>query len=86
MRIQLFTGRLWAALIVAGAVAGNALAQDPREIVREAIDHWRGVSSMGEMTMVIHRPDWERSMSMQAWTETWHVPSPFAMRPGGGGH
>lgn len=38
------------------------------EIVRAAIDHWRGLSSYTEMTMVIHRPDWERSMTIQAWT------------------
>ena len=49
----------------------TSLAQepDPAEIIRKAMDHWRGVNSFGEMTMIIHRPDWERSMSMQAWTE-----------------
>ena len=41
---------------------------DPREIVREAIEHWRGVASTGEMRMTIHRPDWERTMTMQSWT------------------
>lgn len=49
-----------------------ALAQevsDARSIVKGAIDHWRGVSSVAEMTMVIHRPDWERTMSMRAWTK-----------------
>jgi outer membrane lipoprotein-sorting protein len=39
------------------------------DIVRDALNHWRGTSSQGEMTMTIHRPDWERSMSMQSWTE-----------------
>lgn len=39
------------------------------QIVRDAIDHWRGLSSYTEMTMVIHRPDWERSMTMRAWTK-----------------
>ncbi len=39
------------------------------DIVRAAVDHWRGISSYSEMTMVIHRPDWERRMSMQAWTK-----------------
>ena len=47
----------------------TARASEARDIVRKAIDHWRGVSSVGEMTMIIHRPDWERSMSMQAWTQ-----------------
>jgi outer membrane lipoprotein-sorting protein len=50
------------------AAAVPATAQDAREIVKGAIDNWRGLSSYGEMTMVIHRPSWERSMSMRAWT------------------
>ncbi len=41
---------------------------DPRELIEKAMDHWRGVTSYTEMTMVIHRPDWERTMSMQSWT------------------
>ncbi len=40
-----------------------------KEIVRAALNHWRGLTSRGEMTMTIHRPDWERSMSMQSWTQ-----------------
>lgn len=43
--------------------------RDATQIVRDAIDHWRGLTSYTEMTMVIHRPDWERSMTMRAWTK-----------------
>jgi len=43
--------------------------RDARQIVRDAVDHWRGLSSYTVMTMVIHRPDWERSMTMEAWTK-----------------
>jgi len=51
-------------------LAAQALhANEAREIVRAAIDYWRGTSSVGEMTMTIHRPDWERTMSMRAWTQ-----------------
>ena len=42
---------------------------DATQIVRDAINHWRGLSSYTVMTMVIHRPDWERSMTMEAWTK-----------------
>jgi outer membrane lipoprotein-sorting protein len=42
---------------------------EPRQLVEKAMEHWRGVSSFTELTMVIHRPDWERSMSMRAWTK-----------------
>ena len=50
----------------AGADSGS---RDAKDIVRDAIDHWRGTTSQGAMTMTIHRPDWERSMSMQSWTQ-----------------
>ena len=43
--------------------------RDATQIVRDAIDHWRGLTSYTVMTMVIHRPDWERSMTMEAWTK-----------------
>jgi outer membrane lipoprotein-sorting protein len=42
---------------------------DPRDLIKQAMDHWRGLSSYSEMTMTIHRSDWERSMSMRSWTE-----------------
>jgi outer membrane lipoprotein-sorting protein len=50
------------------AVAGEG-ERDARQIVRDALNHWRGLSSHGVMTMTIHRPDWERSMTMETWTE-----------------
>ena len=51
------------------AGARDAKPPDAKQIVREAWDYWRGTSSYAEMTMTIHRPDWERSMSMRAWTQ-----------------
>jgi outer membrane lipoprotein-sorting protein len=51
--------------LAAGADTGE---RDATQIVRDALNHWRGLSSQGEMTMTIHRPDWERSMSMLTWT------------------
>jgi len=49
---------------------GAALAQEmtAAEIIRKAMDHYRGLTSYSEMTMTIHRPDWERTMTMRAWT------------------
>ena len=43
--------------------------RDATQIVRDAVNHWRGLASDSVMTMVIHRPDWERSMTMRAWTK-----------------
>ena len=56
-------------LVCVASVALPAGSQDATAIVRAAVDNWRGKSSYGEMTMTIHRPSWERTMSMRAWTE-----------------
>ncbi len=55
-------------LLCVSAIAATG-ERDATQIVRDALNHWRGLSSRGEMTMTIHRPDWERSMSMQTWTQ-----------------
>lgn len=49
--------------------SSHAADRSAKEIVRDALNHWRGLTSHGEMTMTIHRPDWERTMSMRSWTE-----------------
>ena len=59
------------ALLLSTLLATSALAEDrdATTIVKDAMDHWRGLSSDTVMTMVIHRPDWERSMTMRGWTK-----------------
>lgn len=68
--------KLHISLLTLLLVLPHAYAQEPSEpefdatqIVRDAVNHWRGVSSYTEMSMVIHRPDWERKMTMRAWTK-----------------
>ena len=53
-------------LLLTGSVYSAEI--DPRDLIQKAMDHWRGTSSYSEMSMTIHRPDWERSMSMRSWT------------------
>jgi outer membrane lipoprotein-sorting protein len=62
-------GRLFLILFVLGLQGSAAWSQDATQIVRESLEYWRGVSSYTEMTMTIHRPDWERSMSMRGWSQ-----------------
>ena len=66
MKARTFTFALFLLSSCAFADTGD---RDATQIVRDAIDHWRGLSSHGEMTMTIHRPDWERTMSMESWSE-----------------
>jgi outer membrane lipoprotein-sorting protein len=56
-------------LLLSLTAAADTGSRDARDIVRDALNHWRGTSSQGAMTMTIHRPDWERSMSMESWTQ-----------------
>ncbi len=55
--------------LVLPALVAAGEERDAKQIVRDAVDHWRGLSSYTVMTMVIHRPDWERGMTMRAWTK-----------------
>lgn len=49
----------------------SSMAQetDATQLVRNAMDHWRGLTSHSSMTMTIHRPDWERKMTMESWSK-----------------
>lgn len=47
----------------------RAQEMDAAQLVRNALDHWRGLTSYSDMTMTIHRPDWERSMTMKSWSK-----------------
>jgi hypothetical protein len=49
-----------------GALAEDLTAVD---IIRKAMDHYRGQTSYSETTMIIHRSDWQREISMRVWTE-----------------
>jgi len=58
-------------ILIAGLFPSLVLSADidPRDLIQKAMDHWRGTSSYSEMSMTIHRPDWERTMSMRSWTQ-----------------
>jgi len=63
---------MMALLMIPALFSMQLMAEEPTDakaLVRAAMDHWRGINSYSEMTMTIHRPDWERSMSMRAWSE-----------------
>lgn len=53
------------------ALAGfgpRAYAEDADAIIKAAIDYWRDTSSYSVSEMIIHRPDWERRMTIRVWT------------------
>ena len=59
--------------IVAGAVLASSAARaapapNADDLVRTAVDYWRGKSSYINVEMTVHRPEWQRSLSMAGWT------------------
>ncbi|MBU6299746.1 MAG: outer membrane lipoprotein-sorting protein [Alphaproteobacteria bacterium] len=46
-----------------------AAGPNPDALLRAAFDNWRAKSSTTEVTMTVHRPDWERTSQMKAWTQ-----------------
>lgn len=62
---------LLSALFVMMAPATRVAAAEPvsaRDLIAGVIDLTRGQTSYAEFAMVIHRPDWERSSKLVAWT------------------
>lgn len=49
-------------------IAPATAAPDATALLKAAFDNWRSKSSATEISMTVHRPDWERSLEMKAWT------------------
>jgi len=58
----------WLLIIPSLLIAPAAHAMDAAQLIKSAIEYWRDTSSYTEMTMTIHRPDWQRTMTMKVWT------------------
>ena len=61
----------WVALLVA-LPSRAARSMDAQTLVQESFAYWRGQASVALVDMTVHRPDWERTMTIQAWTEGEH--------------
>lgn len=66
---QLLRGIYCLLFVTFTSVCGAADTTDPAAIVQASFEHYRGQASEATIEMVIHRPDWERAMQMQVWTE-----------------
>ncbi|MEA1889597.1 MAG: outer membrane lipoprotein-sorting protein [Pseudomonadota bacterium] len=69
MKLSSFIYFLFAvSTVIFSASAYGDAKSDARSIIEAAINHYRGLTSYSEMTMAIHRPDWERTMSLKGWS------------------
>jgi len=53
-------------LLVSFILYSHANAQDGQSLVKAAVDYYRGETSIATVDMVIHRPNWERTLSIKA--------------------
>ncbi|MFW5735582.1 MAG: outer membrane lipoprotein-sorting protein [Oceanidesulfovibrio sp.] len=58
---------IMAAWLALSAGAAHAVTGD--ELVQRAHDYLRGRTSVSVVEMTIHRPNWERTMTIKAWTK-----------------
>jgi len=63
----LVTMYLLAVVLVLHTAVGNA--QDAQTLIKAAVEYYRGKASVATVEMIIHRPNWERKMTMKAWTK-----------------
>ncbi|MDL1985792.1 MAG: outer membrane lipoprotein-sorting protein [Deltaproteobacteria bacterium] len=60
---------LFLSLIIIAAFSATAKAQDAQSIIETSFNYMRGNASIATVHMIIHRPDWERAMTIKAWTK-----------------
>lgn len=50
------------------AIPGPAFSMDAQTLIQGSVDYYRGNASEAVVAMTIHRPAWERTMTIQGWT------------------
>ena len=64
---------LWLALFLFVGGGTNAKAQNAQAVVEDSFNYMRGKTSVCTVDMTIHRPDWERTITIKAWTKGQNV-------------
>ena len=68
MHARLISALLFGCALFAASTCAVA-APDPTALVKASLHNWRGGSSYTELALTVHRPDWQRSMSLIGWTQ-----------------
>ncbi|MCF8379869.1 MAG: outer membrane lipoprotein-sorting protein [Bacteroidales bacterium] len=56
-------------LLILGCFSANAQEMSATEIIRKADELLQGNSNYAEISMKIHRPKWDRSLTMKSWSK-----------------
>jgi outer membrane lipoprotein-sorting protein len=57
-----------AAMLIFYLQGSSLFAADANQIIQNSFNYMRGKSSIATVIMTIHRPNWERRMTIKAWT------------------
>ncbi|MEA3471453.1 MAG: outer membrane lipoprotein-sorting protein [Thermodesulfobacteriota bacterium] len=60
---------VWCAFAFLVFFRGSLHATDVEDLVRNAVNYYRGDASFSIVDMTIHRPGWERTLTIKAWTK-----------------
>ena len=58
----------WLSVTVFTILCGPLHAVEVETLVRDAVNYYRGNASFSVVDMTIHRPGWERTLTIKAWT------------------
>lgn len=65
---KLSVGSLLITLVIILGSGAAAAAQDGQAIVEAAFNYWRDKASVSLVDMTVHRPQWQRVVTIKAWT------------------
>lgn len=68
MMLNLLTRTFSLVLLLVLSQDPRAEALDAQFLVEDSFNYMRDKSSVSEVVMTVHRPDWERKMTIKAWT------------------
>ena len=60
--------KIWKVSLVFLLLSVPVHAEEAATLVNDAVNYYRGLASYSVVDMTIHRPDWERTMTIRAWT------------------
>ncbi len=66
--LNLLTKTFWLVLLLILFQGPRAEAVDALSLVEDSFNYMRGKSSVSTVVLTVHRPDWERKMTIKAWT------------------
>ncbi len=66
--LNLLTRTFGVVLLLVPFLSPHAEAVDAKSLVTDSFNYMRGKSSVSTVVMTVHRPDWERKMTIKAWT------------------